>query len=186
MIDPLIVGYSGVFVLFLFLALGIPVAVAMGIVGVVGMYFGVGEFFLVGQLRSLPFATVSAYGLAVLPLFVLLGVMAEASGITTDVFKAADIWLRRLRGGLYQATIVGSAVFSAISGSTLVNALVFTRIAFPKMMDLGYSKSLSLGAIAGAGSFAAMIPPSITMVIYAIMTEQSVGCLLYTSDAADE
>jgi len=176
--DPLIIGYSGVGLLFLFLALGIPVAVAMGVVGIVGMYFGVSEFFLIGQLRSLPFATVSSYGLAVLPLFVLLGVIAEASGITTDVFKAADIWLRRLRGGLYQATIVGSAVFSAISGSTLVNALVFTRIAFPKMMDLGYSKSLSLGAIAGAGSFAAMIPPSITMVIYAIMTEQSVGQLL--------
>ena len=113
-----------------------------------------------------------------MPLFVLMGVLAEASGITTEVFRTADLWLRRLRGGLYQAVIVGSAVFSAISGSTTVNALVFTRIAFPKMVGLGYSKSLSLGAIAGAGSFAAMIPPSITMVIYAIMNEQSVGQLL--------
>ena len=78
MFDPLIVGYSGVLLLFLFLALGIPVAVAMGVVGIVGMYFGVNEFFLIGQLRSLPFATVSSYGLAVLPLFVLLGVIAEA------------------------------------------------------------------------------------------------------------
>jgi len=177
-IDPIIVGYAGVVLLFIFLAIGIPVAVAMGVVGITGMYFGAGDMFVIGQLRSLPFATISAYGLAVLPLFVLMGVIAEASGITTDLFHAADIWMRRFRGGLYQAVIVGSAVFSAISGSTLVNALVFTRIAFPKMMDLGYSKSLSLGAIAGAGSFAAMIPPSITMVIYAIMTEQSVGQLL--------
>ena len=176
--DPLIVGYAGVILLFVFLALGVPVAVAMGVVGICGMYFGVGELFLFGQLRSLPFATVNEYGLAVLPLFVLMGVLAEASGITTDVFRTADLWLRRLRGGLYQAVIVGSAVFSAISGSTTVNAVVFTRIAFPKMLSLGYSKSLSLGAIAGAGSFAAMIPPSITMVIYAIMTEQSVGQLL--------
>ena len=104
--------------------------------------------------------------------------LAEASGITTEVFRTADLWLRRLKGGLYQAVIVGSAAFAAISGSTTVNALVFSRIAFPKMVGLGYSKSLSLGAIAGAGSFAAMIPPSITMVIYAIMTEQSVGQLL--------
>ena len=178
MLDPLIVGYAGVILLFLFLGLGVPVAVAMGVTGICGMYFGIGELFVIGQLRTLPFATVNSYGLAVVPLFVLMGVLAEASGITTEVFRTADLWLRRLRGGLYQAVIVGSAVFSAISGSTTVNALVFTRIAFPKMVGLGYSKSLSLGAIAGAGSFAAMIPPSITMVIYAIMTEQSVGQLL--------
>ena len=178
MLDPLIVGYTGVILLFVFLGLGVPVAVAMGVVGIFGMYFGIGELFVIGQLRTLPFATVNSYGLAVVPLFVLMGVLAEASGITTEVFRTADLWLRRLRGGLYQAVIVGSAVFSAISGSTTVNALVFTRIAFPKMVGLGYSKSLSLGAIAGAGSFAAMIPPSITMVIYAIMTEQSVGQLL--------
>ena len=176
--DPLIVGYAGVILLFLFLGLGVPVAVAMGVVGICGMYFGIGELFVIGQLRTLPFATVNSYGLAVLPLFVLMGVLAEASGITTEVFRTADLWLRRLKGGLYQAVIVGSAAFAAISGSTTVNALVFSRIAFPKMVGLGYSKSLSLGAIAGAGSFAAMIPPSITMVIYAIMTEQSVGQLL--------
>jgi tripartite ATP-independent transporter DctM subunit len=178
MFDPLIVGYVGVILLFLFLALGIPVAVAMGAVGIAGMYIGIGDLFLMGQLRSLPFATVNEYGLAVLPLFVLMGVLAEASGITTEVFKTADLWLRRLRAGLYQAVIIGSAVFAAISGSTTVNAVVFTRIAFPQMVKFGYSKSLSIGAIAGAGSFAAMIPPSITMVIYAIMTEQSVGQLL--------
>ena len=178
MFDPLLVGYVGVVMLFLLLATGIPVAVAMGTVGIAGMYFGVGEMFVVGQLRSLPFATVNEYGLAVLPLFVLMGVLAEASGITTEVFRTADLWLRRLKGGLYQAVIVGSAVFAAISGSTTVNAVVFTRIAFPQMVKFGYSKSLSIGAIAGAGSFAAMIPPSITMVIYAIMTEQSVGQLL--------
>ena len=157
MFDPLLVGYVGVVLLFLFLATGVPVAVAMGMVGVAGMYFGVGELFLVGQLRSLPFATVNEYGLAVLPLFVLMGVLAEASGITTEVFRTADLWLRRLKGGLYQAVIVGSAVFAAISGSTTVNAVVFTRIAFPQMVRFGYSKSLSIGAIAGAGSFAAMI-----------------------------
>lgn len=176
--DPLIVGYAGIIFLFLFLAIGIPVAVAMGTVGIVGMYLGAGELFTMGQLRSLPFATVNEYGLAVLPMFVLMGVLAEASGITTEVFKTADMWLRRFRGGLYQAVIIGSAVFAAISGSTTVNAVVFTRIAFPQMVKFGYSKSLSIGAIAGAGSFAAMIPPSITMVIYAIMTEQSVGQLL--------
>jgi tripartite ATP-independent transporter DctM subunit len=177
-VDPLIIGYACALMLFVFLAAGIPVGVSMGIIGVGGMLLGAGEALTFGQLRTLPFAVVNNYAFAVLPMFVLMGTLAETSGLTTQVFYAADLWLRRFRGGLYQAVIVGSALFAAISGSTIVNAVVFTRIAFPEMMKFGYSKSLSIGSIAGAGSFAAMIPPSITMVIYAIMTEQSVGQLL--------
>ncbi len=176
--DPIIVGYAGAGLLFVFLAIGIPVGVAMAAIGISGMILGAGELLTWGQLRVLPFWVVNNYAFAVLPMFVLMGVMAEASGITRDVFYASDLWLRRLRGGLYQAVIVGSAVFAAISGSTIVNAVVFTRIAFPHLLRFGYSKSLSIGAIAGSGSFAAMIPPSLTMVIYAIITEQSVGQLL--------
>jgi tripartite ATP-independent transporter DctM subunit len=177
-VEPLTIGYLGAGLLFVFLAAGIPVAVAMGTVGIGGMLLGAGPLLTMGQLRVLPFWVVNNYAFAVLPMFVLMGVLAETSGITAQVFRAADLWLRRFRGGLYQAVIVGSAVFAAISGSTIVNAVVFTRIAFPQMIKYGYNKSLSIGAIAGAGSFAAMIPPSITMVIYAIMTEQSVGQLL--------
>lgn len=176
--DPLYIGYGGAALLFVFLAAGIPVGVAMGTIGIAGMYLAAGTALTVGQLTVLPFWVVNNYAFAVLPMFVLMGVLAETSGITDRVFYAADLWLRRFRGGLYQAVIVGSAVFAAISGSTIVNAVVFTRIAFPQMMKFGYSRSLSIGAIAGSGSFAAMIPPSITMVIYAIMTEQSVGQLL--------
>ncbi len=176
--EPLFIGYAGAVLLFVFLAAGIPVSVSMGVIGIGGMLLGAGPLLTMGQLRVLPFWVVNNYGFAVLPMFVLMGVLAESSGITTQVFRAADLWLRRFRGGLYHAVIVGSAVFAAISGSTIVNAVVFTRIAFPQMIKFGYSKSLSIGAIAGAGSFAAMIPPSITMVIYAIMTEQSVGQLL--------
>ena len=176
--EPLTIGYLGAGLLFVFLAIGIPVSVSMGVIGIGGMLLGAGPALTMGQLGVLPFWVVNNYGFAVLPMFVLMGVLAESSGITTQVFKAADLWLRKFRGGLYHAVIVGSAVFAAISGSTIVNAVVFTRIAFPQMIKFGYSKSLSIGAIAGAGSFAAMIPPSITMVIYAIITEQSVGQLL--------
>ena len=176
--EPLTIGYLGAALLFVFLAAGIPVSVSMGVIGIGGMLIGAGPLLTMGQLSVLPFWVVNNYAFAVLPMFVLMGVLAESSGITTQVFQAADLWLRRFRGGLYHAVIVGSAVFAAISGSTIVNAVVFTRIAFPQMIKFGYSKSLSIGAIAGAGSFAAMIPPSITMVIYAIMTEQSVGQLL--------
>ena len=112
----------------------------MGVIGVVGMVLGAGEALTFGQLRTLPFAVVNNYAFAVLPMFVLMGVLAEAAGLTSQVFRAADLWLRRFRGGLYQAVIVGSAMFAAISGSTIVNAVVFTRIAFPEMMRFGYSK----------------------------------------------
>ena len=176
--DPLTIGYASVAALFLLLVLGIPVGVAMGLLGFVGLYAGFGEAFAFGQLTTLPFAVTSNYAWAVLPLFVLMGVMAQESGVTARLFRAADLWLREFRGGLYQAVIVGSAVFAAVSGSTIVNAVVFTRLAYPEMAAAGYAKSLSLGAIAAAGTFAAMIPPSITMVIYAILTEQSVGTLL--------
>jgi tripartite ATP-independent transporter DctM subunit len=176
--DPVFIGYIAALTLLVALALGIPIGVAMATIGVGGMFLGVGPALTFGQLRTLPFAVVNNYDFAVLPLFVLMGVLAETSGITSQVFYAADLWLRRLRGGLYQAVVVGSALFAAISGSTIVNAVVFTRIAYPEMVKYGYSRSLSIGCIASTGSFAAMIPPSITMVIYAIMTDQSVGQLL--------
>lgn len=176
--DPALIGYGAIALLLIALALGTPVAVAMGLVGIVGMMVGAGPAFTMAQLRSLPFAVVNAYDFAVLPMFVLMGILAEASGITRLVFQAGEIWLRRFRGGLYYAVVLGSALFAAISGSTIVNAVVFTRIAWPEMRRYGYAPSLSIGCIAATGSFAAMIPPSITMVIYAIMTDQSVGQLL--------
>jgi C4-dicarboxylate transporter DctM subunit len=175
--DPLFIGYACVFALFLCLALGVPVGVALGLTGVGGMYFGLSEAFAFGQIRTLPFSVAHNYGFAVLPLFVLMGIVAQRSGMTEKLFQATDLWLRSVKGGMYQVVIVGSAIFAAISGSTVVNSLVFTRIAFPEMLKAGYSRSLSIGAIAASGGFAAMIPPSITMVIYGIMTEQSIGRL---------
>jgi C4-dicarboxylate transporter, DctM subunit len=174
LLDPIAVGYSAIARL---LALGVPVAVALGFAGLVGMYVGAGPAFMTGQLATLPYAVTSNYAYAVLPLFVLMGTLAELAGITRDLFRAADLWLRRVRGGLYHAVFVGSGLFSAISGSTIVNAVVFTRMALPEMLSRGYSRRLSIGAIASAGTFDAMIPPSITMVIYAVITEQSIGKL---------
>lgn len=175
--DPIAVGYSAIALLFAFLALGVPVGVALGVSGLAGMVVGAGPAFMSGQLATLPYAVTSNYAYAVLPLFVLMGTLAELAGITQDLFRAADLWLRRVKGGLYHAVFVGSGIFSAISGSTIVNAVVFTRMAFPEMLKRGYPRSLSIGAIAAAGTFDAMIPPSITMVIYAVITEQSIGKL---------
>ena len=104
--EPLTIGYLGAGLLFVFLAAGIPVAVSMGVIGIGGMLLGAGPLLTLGQLRVLPFWVVNNYAFAVLPMFVLMGVLAETSGITAQVFRAADLWLRRFRGGLYQAVIV--------------------------------------------------------------------------------
>lgn len=176
--DPIQVSIISVGCLFLLLAMGIPVAVSLGTVGFVGLWFAVGPNFAVNIVQTLPYSVVANYSWAVLPLFVLMGTLAASSGMTRDIFRAANLWLGRLRGGLYLSVIVGSAGFAAASGSTVVNAVVFTRLALPEMLKYGYSKAISLGCIAASGTFAAMIPPSLTMVIYGIITEQSIGKLL--------
>ena len=160
--DPLTVGYVCVALMIVSLFLGIPVAAAMGVIAVGGMIVGIGTSFAFGQLRTLPYAVVSNYEYAVLPMFVLMGTIIGSSGMTERLFQAAEAWLRRLRGGLYMAVIVGSALFAAVNGSTVVSAVLFTRIAYPEMLRHGYPRSLSIGSICATGSFAAMIPPSIT------------------------
>ncbi len=164
--------------LVLLLLAGVPVAVALAAIGGLGMLWGLGPSFTAAQLAGLPFAVAGNFDFAALPLFVLMGGLAEASGMTGQLFRALEHWLARVRGGLYQAVVLGSALFAAVSGSTMVNAMVFTRLAYPRMVTAGYDRSLSIGCIAATGSLAAMIPPSITFVIFAIMTDQSVGRLL--------
>src|SRR5512137_15111 len=141
--DPITVGYAASALMVLLLVTGIPVGAAMGVAGIAGMWLAVGFPFVVGQLSTLPYAVGANYAYAVLPLFVLMGVLAEMAGITEEVFRVADLWLRRVKGGLYQAVVVGSAIFAAINGSTIVNAVVFTRVALPEMLKHGYSRSLS-------------------------------------------
>jgi tripartite ATP-independent transporter DctM subunit len=160
------------------LALGVPVAVCLGVAGFVGLYFQGGLTFAVIQLESLPYQLTSSYSFAVLPMFLFMGNLAMNGGMARELYTAADRLIGHFRGGLYLATIAGSASFSAISGSTVVNATVFTRIALPEMLRLGYSRSVAGASIASAGTLAAMIPPSVTMVIYGIITEQSIGALM--------
>ena len=176
--DTIQLGICSVLSLFLLLGLGVPVAAALGVLGVLGLYISVGPQFALSFLETLPYHFIANYGWAVLPLFVLMGTLAESSGITMRMFKAANLWIGRLRGGLYLTVIFGSAGFAAASGSTTVNSVVFTKMALPEMIKYGYSRAVSLGCIAASGTFAAMIPPSITIIIFAIITEQSIGKLL--------
>lgn len=178
MSDPLTLGALAIGAMLLLSLAGVPVGMAMGTVAVVGLWLTGGPNFALSVLTNLPFATASDYAFVVIPMFVLMGAIASSSGITGELFRFSNLILRSSRGALYQATILSSAGFAAISGSTLVNAALFTRIALDEMLKLGYDKALSAGAIAAAGTIAALIPPSITFVIYGLLTGESVAELL--------
>lgn len=162
----------------LLLGLGVPVAISLGMGGLLGLALIGGWPFLFGQLQTMPYSITANYDFAVMPTFLLMGNLAMNSGMAAELYAAADRWLGHLRGGLYLATISGATVFAAISGSPLVNATVFTRVALPEMLKLGYAKSVASACIASVGTLAAMIPPSIGMVVYGILTETSIGKLM--------
>jgi C4-dicarboxylate transporter DctM subunit len=174
-------GTTGIIVTVLLLAglaAGIHIGVALGLSGLLGMYLAIGPEAALGQLATVPFSTTNSFTLAVIPLFILMGSLATQAALTTDLYQTAYNWLGRMRGGLAMATTLASAAFGAACGSTVVNAAVFTRMALPEMTKYGYSKRLGAGCIAASGTLASLIPPSILMVIYGIVTEQSIGTLL--------
>lgn len=171
-------GLVGIACLLLLTAVGVPVGIAIAAVGIVGMAVTGGLDFMLATLTTLPYQTTSHYNFVVIPMFVLMGSIASSAGIVSEVYAAAYRWTAGIRGGLFTATTLASAGFAAVSGSTVVNAAVFTRIALPEMIKFGYDRGVGGGCIAAAGTFAALIPPSLSFVIYGILTGESIGRLL--------
>ncbi len=176
--DPIILGLLA-FVLMICVALaGVPIFVAMGLVGIIGLIYTSGLNGAMGTIASLPYAVFANYGLAVVPLFFLMGAFVGEANVTEDAFNSAYKLIGKVRGGLAMATCIGSGLAAATMGSSVANAALFTRMAYPEMRKYGYDKSFSLGCIASSGTFAIMIPPSVAFVIYGILTNESIGKLL--------
>ena len=176
--QPVIIGSLAIFALLAIGVLGVPVWLSMSVVALLGMWLVVDVNFAINTLQTLPWSTVNQFSFVVIPMFILMGGFAAAGGITRELFFTANVWLSGVRGGLYMAVTLASAGFAAVSGSTVVNSAVFTRVALPEMLQGGYDRRLSAGCIAAAGTFAAMIPPSIAMAIYGLLTGESIGSLL--------
>jgi C4-dicarboxylate transporter DctM subunit len=176
--SPFLFALGATVGMLILLGLGIPVGLSLALAGFVGLCLIGGTAMGLAQLQSLPYNLANDYAFAVIPAFVFMGNLAMNSGMARDLYRAADRWVGHLPGGMFLSTIGGSTVFGAASGSTLVNATVFTKLALPEMLGLGYSKKMSSACIASVGTLAAMIPPSIAMVVYGIVTEQSVGKLM--------
>lgn len=170
------IGIAGFVVLLVLLAIRTPVATAMLFVG----FFGILAINPRGALPVLAgevFTISTVYSLTILPLFVLMGNLAGISGMSRDLYAAAHGWFGHYRGGLASSTIVGCAGFSALSGSSLASAVTMGRVALPEMQRYRYDNALATGSIAAGGTLGILIPPSAGFVVYAILTEVSIGRL---------
>jgi tripartite ATP-independent transporter DctM subunit len=170
------IALLGFVILFVLLFIRMPVGLAMMLVGTAGIY-------LIRPQAALPalggeiFSEATDYPLTIIPLFVLMGNLAGISGMSRDLYDAAHSWLGHFRGGLASATIVGCAGFSALSGSSLAAAVTMGRVSLPEMKRYNYDDGLATGSIAAGGTLGILIPPSAGFVVYAILTESSIGRL---------
>jgi tripartite ATP-independent transporter DctM subunit len=171
------VAVSGFVVLFALMLLRVPVGMAMGLVGVTGfgLLAGFGPALkLIGQTSM---RTVTDYTFGVIPMFLLMGAFVSNSGMSRELFRAANTFIGHLKGGLGLATILACGGFAAISGSSVATAATFSTVAYPEMRRLKYPESFAAGTIAAGGTLGAMFPPSTVLVVYGIITEQDISKL---------
>ncbi len=167
----------GIAILALLLFLGVPISFALAGVGLVGVATIIGWSPSLALIGSVFFDNGRDYSLSVLPLFLLMGNFVVQSGIATELYGAAHAWLRHRKGGLATATVVACGAFSSVCGSSLATAATMTRIALPSMRAYGYPDHLSTASIAAGGTLGILIPPSVILVFYGILTQQDIGKL---------
>ncbi|OYV01596.1 MAG: C4-dicarboxylate ABC transporter permease, partial [Burkholderiales bacterium PBB5] len=171
------IAVAGFVILFVLMLLRVPVGMAMGLVGVTGyaMIAGTGPALkLVGQTSM---RTVTDYTFGVIPMFMLMGAFVSVSGVSKELFRAANAFFGHLRGGLGMATVLACGGFAAICGSSVATAATFSTVAYPEMRRYGYPQSFSTGVIAAGGTLGAMLPPSTVLAVYAVLTQQDIGKL---------
>jgi tripartite ATP-independent transporter DctM subunit len=168
-------GILGVAALLVLLALRMPIGLAMTLVGAAGIAALNSPAAALHSLGSFPYSHAAVQALAVIPMFVLMGNFAAVSGMASDLYAAANAWIGHRRGGLASATIAACAGFAALSGSSVASAVTMGRVSLPEMRRYGYDPRLATGVIAAGGTLGILIPPSTVMVVYALLTEQSIG-----------
>ncbi len=189
--EPIEIGLWVTGGLLLMVVLGMRVAFAAGLAGMIGLIwifwakkdYGVDDFgwalgVAVKTAGQVPHSKVSSQALSLIPTFILIGYLAYHAGLTKALFEAAKRWIAWVPGGLAVSTVFATAGFAAVSGASVATSAVFARIAIPEMLAIGYNKQFAAGVVAAGGTLASLIPPSAILVIYAIIVEQDVGKLL--------
>ncbi len=175
--SPVEIGIIGIGVLVFLLFAGVPVGIALAAIGFFGGVWVLGFDWALSLLKVEPYSTFSSYGLIVIPLFILMGNFAFHSGMSSDLYNAARSWFGRVRGGLSMATIAACAAFGAVCGSSTATAATMGKIALPEMKKHGYDDGLATATLAAGGTLGILIPPSVIMIIYGVLTENSIGKL---------
>ena len=176
--EPLTAGVLMIILLLVLLSIGLPIAFSLGISGAICIYMVTGWDTTYGFLSTTPFNTSASWLYVVLPLFILMGMLSYSAGINQDAFTIANYWVGRIKGGLAMATIIACSIFGATSGSSIAAAATMGKLAIPEMRRYKYSMEMAAGCVAGGGTLSVMIPPSGILVIYGIITEESIGRLL--------
>lgn len=173
--DSITLVYWALGALLVLLALRVPVAAALGLVAIVGIYILMGERATWGVLRSVPHAFAAHWSLSAIPMFLFMGYICFSAGLTDGLFRVARAWLTFLPGGLAISSVGGAALFSSVTGSSVACAAAMGKIAVPAMLERGYDPKLAVGTIAAAGTMGSLIPPSTILLLYAVFAEVPVS-----------
>lgn len=172
------VGLASIAAIVALVYLGMHIAVVLCLVSLVGVWIIKGSFTLSVNLLALAaYDAVYGYDFAVIPLFVLMGFLVSIAGVGRDTFWAANLLLGRIRGGLGLTTVAANAVFAAVTGISVASAAVFTKVAVPEMLRAGYTPRFAVGVVAGSSVLGMLIPPSLLMIVFGLIAEQSIGDL---------
>jgi len=169
-----LVGVGGLVALVALIAIRVPIAYSMILVGGIGTMILTDPRIFLAQLKNLAYSQFSIYDLSVLPMFVLMGNIATRAGLSRDLFRAANAWLGWMRGGVAMSAIAACAGFGAVCGSSLATASTMAQVALPELRRYNYSPTLATGTLAAGGVLGILIPPSIVLVVYAIVVEASI------------
>jgi C4-dicarboxylate transporter DctM subunit len=174
--DPVVVGLLSLILIVLLIYLGAYVAVALSLVSFLGVWLLRGNVSVAMNMMTLAVTdSIKSYDFASIPTFVMMGLIVGKAGIGTDIYEVAHQVFRRVRGGLGIATVAANAAFAAVTGSSIASASVFTRVSVPEMIRYHYSNRFAVGVVAGSSVLGMLIPPSVMLIIYAFVAEQSVG-----------
>jgi tripartite ATP-independent transporter DctM subunit len=162
--------------LLVLVALGVHIAIALGVASALGIYFVTDDVHVVTtMLGSTAYESLRDYVFAVIPLFMLMGEFIARSGAVTDLYRGINRLLKRLPGRLAIATVLGNALFSFVTGVSIASAAAFSRVSYPEMKRFGYHRGFALGVVAGSSCLGMLIPPSVLMIVWGILTEKSIG-----------
>lgn len=176
-IERSLIGGIGVAVALLLIFLRVPIGVVMGLVGIGGIATLTSWNAALGIAKTIPYELIGDWNLSAVPMFLLMGYVASATGLTNGLFASARIFLGRVPGSLASSTVLASAFFASASGSSVATAAAFSRIAIPQMLKAKYDPALATGCVASAGTLGSLIPPSILMIIFGIMADVSISRL---------